>query len=105
MRVVLCCPYCNKQVNQHSKTCPHCAAKLTKAKFKFTHVILFGILGVLLAFVLSLIIVPLAIIGMIVAMFARDQLHQTNFAAPDSDGGSAAAPSGKGRVVDIPSKD
>lgn len=98
MQVVVRCPFCQETVEEQARNCPHCAGKLTRAKFRFMSVLLYGILGMAIAFIFSLIIVPLSVIGILIALFARERLHQVNFENP-SDGPSTSTHK---RVVDIP---
>lgn len=100
MQAIARCPSCHQVVDTDQRTCPFCATRLTRAKFKFPSVLLYGACAILLAFIVSLIIVPLAVLAVIIALFARKKLHVVNFENPPDDDNDV--PRSKGRVVDIP---
>lgn len=96
MRYTASCPQCQQTVSLDDKSCPHCAASLTKMKFKPGAVLLYGAISVVVAWVMAvlipLLLVPLVIIGTIVCMFLRDKLHVIKY---HNDSGSAPPPAGK----------
>ena len=96
MRYTATCPQCDQMVSLDDKTCPHCAAALTKMKFKLSSVLLYGAIsfGVawVLAFLIPILLIPMVIIGTIVCMLMRDKLHVIKY---HNDSGSAPPPAGK----------
>lgn len=96
MRYTATCPQCDQTVSLDDKTCPHCAAALTKMKFKLGSVLLYGAIsfGVawVLAFLIPILLIPMVIIGTIVCMLMRDKLHVIKY---HNDSGSAPPPAGK----------
>ncbi|MBF2735661.1 MAG: hypothetical protein ISN26_06265 [Betaproteobacteria bacterium AqS2] len=91
MRYTASCPACRTTVSFDDRTCPACRAPLTAAKFRIGSVLLFGAVGVVFAFVLSFIIVPLAIIAVIACLFMRDKLHVVQYRADDDGPPPSAA--------------
>ena len=85
MKMVARCPACARVVDMGDVTCPHCSARLTKARFRPTVVLFYGIIGTLLAFILALVIVPVAILCALVALFAREKMHVVRFEGSDGD--------------------
>lgn len=83
MRYTASCPACRAAASFDDRTCPRCRAPLTAAKFRVGSVLLFGALGVAFAVVLSLLIVPLAVIAVIACLFMRDRLHVVQYRADD----------------------
>ena len=59
--------------------CPHCSTRLSRARFRPGSVLLYGALATMLAFVVAFLIVPVAIVGSLVALFAREKTHIVRF--------------------------
>ena len=95
MRMTAKCPSCMQVVSIDQSKCPHCNARLTQSRFAFVSLVLYGSLGIMAAFIVSLVIVPLAVIGLIIAFFARKKLHVISFDHPNDDDDKPEA-----RVVD-----
>lgn len=96
MRYTASCPQCDQTVSLDDKTCPHCAAALTKMKFKLGSVLLYGAIAFGAAWVMAVLIpillVPLTVIGTIACLLMRDKLHIIKYHSDDS---SAPPPTGQ----------
>ena len=60
-------------------TCSHCGERLTRSRFRPTAVLMYGTLGVLVAMLVALLIVPVVIICSLVALFSREKIHVVKF--------------------------
>lgn len=92
MRYTASCPQCQQTVSLDDKTCPHCAAALTKMKFKLGLVLLYGLIALGVAWVMAFLLIPLTLIGTIACLLMRDKLHVIKY---HNDSGSAPPPAGK----------
>lgn len=96
MHIGAYCPHCDKAVSFEDRICPHCAGKLTKAKFALKKVVIGGLVGFFCALIVSAIIVPLALVLIVASLFARERLHVTRI---DDDHDPDVTPV-SGRVIE-----
>ena len=90
------CPNCGKRVDVKDRKCDACGEKLSKAKFKFNHVLLYGSLITILAIAIAAILVPLTVLIVIICFFLREKKHVMKFDNEDDDSTTSA-----NKVVDI----
>ncbi len=99
MELTARCPVCKKKVDAEQTACPHCASRLTKARFTPVKLLFFGALAILVAVIISVIAVPVACIGIVIAVFSREKLHVMKFESGDGPDEP------EGRTVEITTTD